>query len=540
MLDLDRANKAAAKLDALMEQAAQANSIEQDGCPAPIPFEAEITPTPWPDNAMPESMAQAVAAIAQEVQAPLPLAGFSVLSAVAHLAMRLTDANHPKLGAMPCSLFLLSQAPSGDRKSACYKLATMPIARLEQQQREAHKLESQDILQEADAAKGKEAKANIMKRLGRDPRTIYTDGTMQKIESDLVNNSAPALSFSTDEGGAMLGGHSLKSETRAAALGSLTRLFDGAGVQRDRVQDGQSGFRYGVRFGLFLSAQPIILQQTLGDPVLRGQGFLPRFLFAAPPSLAGTRFLDAGTLQHKASDRPEIRHYWDLLQAMAETPVHENERGGLELPTVGMDDAAIGLWVQFFNSTEARQGIGGDLSHLGAFVSRAGELAARVAAVYAAYRHFGEGVGKAPIVTASDMQQACNLVAYSLSEWQAQADSASLSPVEKDAAQLLKFLHGKGWQTVTRQGIAQNAPNQLRKDKQRRNAAIEELVNRYWLIEAGKVYAIAPKQKNEIATATTATFATKPLSQEPKSSRSSKSSSSNSPNRKQNGESEEL
>lgn len=579
MLDLDRADRAAAKVDALMvgkpapmktyapdktslynpKDAGDISRIEQgagalktnetqpdieqarSNCPTPIPFEMETEPTPWPDNAMPDGMAQAVAAIAEEVQAPLPLAGFAVLSAVAHLAMRLTDANHPKLGAMPCSLFLLSQGLSGDRKSACYDLATMPIHRREREQREAYRKEVQAIEQEADAAKGKEDKAAILSQLRRDPRTIYTDGTMQKIESDFVNGSAPALSFSTDEGGVLLGGHSLKSETRAAALGGLTRLFEGKGVQRDRVQEGQSGFRFGVRFGLFLSAQPIILQQTLTDPVLRGQGFLPRFLFAAPRSLAGTRFLNEGALQTKASDRLELREYWDALQAMQAISAVENEHGGLELEAVGMEDAAVKTWLEFFNSTEANQAADGDLHHLGAFASRAGELAVRVAAVYAAYAHYGAGfTDSAPTVSQRDMQQACNLVAYSLSEWQAQADSAILSQTEKDAMGLLEFLHGKGWQETTRQRIAQNAPNQLRKDKQRRNAAIDELIERRWLRETGAGLAIAAKQKASIATATTATFATKAPSQEPKSSRSSESSSSNSPKPVLIGEREEL
>ena len=264
MLDLNHIDQATARIDAAMQaQGFTAEPPSTIETPAPVPFEIEAEPTPWPSDCLPDGMAQAVAAIAEEVQAPVPLAAFAVISAAAHLAMRLTDAHHPKMGAMPCSLYLLSQAYSGDRKSACYDLATYPINRLERQAREAYKLNSEQIRQEAEAAKGKEAKAAILSQIAPDPRSIYTEGTIQKIESDFVNDSAPAMSLSTDEGGSLLGGHSLKSETRAASLGSLTRLFDGKGVQRDRVMEGQSGFRYGVRFGLFLSAQPVILESTL-------------------------------------------------------------------------------------------------------------------------------------------------------------------------------------------------------------------------------------------------------------------------------------
>ena len=495
----------------------------------PIPFGTETIPTPWPSDCLPESLSQAVEAISDEVQAPIALAAFAVLGGVAHLAMRLTNANHPKIGAMPCSLYLLSQAQSGDRKSACFTLATYPIGKLERDARELHKKDSEQIRCEADAAKGKTEKAEILAQLAPDPRTIYTDGTIQKIESDFVNGSAPALSFSTDEGASLLCGHSLKSDTRAASLGSLTKLFDGGGVQRDRVLDGQSGFRFDVRFGLFLSAQPIVLQSTLADPMLRGQGFLARFLFSAPRSLAGTRFLDPKRLHSKASDRVEIRAYWDALRNMASAPVSV-EDGSLRLDVIAMAPAAQMGWLEFFNETERRQGQDGDLQHLGAFASRAGELAARLAAVFAAYRHYGERCDMGLAVTQDDMQRACRLVGYSLNEWQAQANSSNLSQREIDAKQLLDVLHGKAWTDTTRQLIAQNAPNKLRKDKDRRNAAIEELIERRWLKPMGTGFAIVKKPISTVATATTATTATYQASLAPKSSKSSKSSSSNSEN----------
>lgn len=514
MLDLERLENSFNIIDAL-------EPLE------PIPFGTETIPTPWPSDCLPDTLAQAVEAIAMEVQAPVPLAAFAVVSAISHLAMRLTDANHPKMGAMPCSLYLLSQAPSGDRKSACFKLATYPIQKLEREAREAHKKDAEQIWRDADAAKGKAERAEILAQLAPDPRTIYTDGTIQKIESDFVNGSAPALSFSTDEGSSLLAGHSLKSDTRAASLGGLTRLFDGEGVQRDRVLEGQSGFRYGVRFGLFLSAQPVVLQSTLSDPMLRGQGFLARFLFSAPRSLAGTRFLDPSRLHSKASDRVEIRAYWDALRSMASAPVSV-EDGSLRLDVIAMAPAAQMGWLEFFNDTERRQGQDGDLQHLGAFASRAGELAARLAAVFAAYRHYGERCDMGLAVTQDDMQRACRLVGYSLNEWQAQANSSNLSQREIDAKQLLDVLHGKAWTDTTRQLIAQNAPNKLRKDKDRRNAAIDELLERRWLKPMGTGFAIVKKPISTVATATTATTATYQASLAHKSSKSSESSSSNS------------
>ncbi len=437
----------------------------------PEPFIKATQPTPWPDDCLPPGMAEAVKAIAEHVQAPVALAGMAVLGAVSHIAMRLVDAQHPKKGAMPASLFILTALESGGRKSECFSTATDPITKQERVIREAYKARLKDYV-------------NSTLDAPSDPRAIFTNTTIQKIEQVFVNGSAPALSLSTDEGGALLGGHSLKSETRPASLGTLTRLFDGAGVQRDRVGEGQSGFRYGVRFGLFLSAQPIVLADALADPMLRGQGFLPRFLYAAPASLAGMRLHDENTLSRKAAEDVRIIAYWNTLKRMCERTANVDAHGGLVLPMVALDDDAVAAWLALYNETEVQQGIDGDYELLGAFASRAGELAARVAAVFAAWsccendREMSEA-----IVTGDDMNSAVALVRFSLSEWHRQASGSALSIAERDAYDLLEFLHRKGWETTTRVQIGQHCRNALRKDTKRRNAAVAELLRRGWLIE---------------------------------------------------------
>lgn len=459
----------------------------------PEPFDQDTPPTPWPADCLPPGMARAAHAIAEHVQAPAALAGMAVLGAVAHVAMRLVDAQHPKKGTLPASLYMLTELLSGGRKTECFNLATAPIAKLERAAREAHQAKRKRL--EAEAAEAKpQDRASIMQDAPPDPRTIFVDTTTQKVEHEFLHNSAPALSLSTDEGGILLGGHSLKSETRAASLGALTRLFDGAGVQRDRIGDEQSGFRYGVRFGLFLSAQPVVLADALRDPLMRGQGFLPRFLYAAPASLAGTRLLDESALSRKAADDPRLIDYWKTLERMCRAEVVVDKHGGLCLPTVGMDSEAITHWLGFYNETEIQQGKGGDLEILGAFASRAGELATRVSAVFAAWRSCESGTDiKDATVAGSDMRCAVALVGNSLAEWRRHSAGAVLSPAERDARELLEWLHCKGWKTFTRMKLGQRCPNALRKDARRRNAAIEELQRRRWLLESAGGFTVAQK-----------------------------------------------
>jgi len=320
------------------------------------------------------------------------------------------------------------------------------------------------------------------------------DTTIQKIELLYVSGSAPALSLSTDEGGTLLSGHSMKSETRAALLGTLTKLYDGSGVVRDRVGEGQSGFRFNVRFGVFLSAQPVVLADALNDSLLLDQGFLARFLYTAPTSLAGTRLLEKSTLESSADKDSRIIAYWNNLELMCRLDVNVDEYGGLVLPMVGMDEEAIGVWLDFYNETELQQRVGGEYAHLKAFASRAGELAVRVAAVYAAWNCAENEVEmKEACVTADDMRRAVALVKFSLDEWLRHSEGTVLNPTELDARDLLEMLHRREWATATRKLIGQSGPNALRNKPARRKAAIDELVNRGWLIDENGEFTVVQK-----------------------------------------------
>jgi hypothetical protein len=465
------------------------NQIPPTGLP--IPFERTLPPTEWPAAALPDGMREAAEAIAKFVDAPLPLAGFAVVAAVSHIAQRIADAQSPTNRAMPCSLYILSLADSGDRKSECYRIATQPIRKREIEQRQQHQKQCEKIKREAlDEKNERSAAKKVMDETPPDPRTLYTEGTLESIARDFVNGSRPALSLSTDEGGQFFGGHSMKSETRANAIGTLIKLFDGGGIERNRVsQDSNKQFRYGIRFGVFLSAQAIAVHESLNDPLLKGQGLLPRFLFSAPASLAGTRFVDKEKLLSTASNSTDIYFYWDTLERMDKEALAQDEFGALDLPEVPLDDDALELWIQEYNEVERQLGKNGEMVDIKPFASRAGELARRLATVFAIWRHYYHHLNECPEtprISERGMAMAWALTKYSLSEWKRQFGCV-LSPVEKDAKALLEWMQkvqsDKQMSGFYLSYIAQHCPNQLRKDLDRRNAAIAELINRRWLID---------------------------------------------------------
>lgn len=462
-----------------LERLKQADQAEPMKPMEPEPFEHDIEPTPWPADCLPGLMQQAAEAIAEHVQVPEALAGFAVLSAVAHVAQRIADAARPGLSPCPSSLYLLALADSGDRKSTAFSAASKPVTKAEIEARQRHKLV---------AASDPDSKP-------QDPRTIYVDSTLQRITSDMVKGSRPALSWSTDEGAQFFGGHTLKSDTRGEALGTLTRLYDGSGVQRDRVgQESVSGARFGVRLGVFMAAQQVAVAPSLHDPLLRGQGLLPRFLLAAPPSLAGQRFMTGDSDGSGLDADRRMGNYWATLKRMNDHPEATDEHGGLSLPVATLTPDAARCWIDFYNLTESRlDPYSGDLIEgLKPFGSRAAENVARVAAVFAAWRYFEAG-GEALTVTGDDMARACRLVDYSLSEWQRLSERTTLSAKERDARDLLLFLQRDPtkWGRFTKTDAATKGYGPLRKDKNRRNAALDELVQRHWLAFDGTAFALA-------------------------------------------------
>ena len=202
----------------------------------------------------------------------------------------------------------------------------------------------------------------------------------------------------------------MQAETRAATLGGLVKLYDDGTVERDRAGEG-SGIAYDRRFTMHLMAQAVTVRDALNDPVLQGQGFLPRFLLTSAPSLAGTRFINAESLQNSAYKNPAVQRYWHRIKEIAATPRHINEMGAVTPPVIGLTTDALNVWLDFYNHVEGEQSSAGEYAgHLKPFASRAGENARRVAAVFALFTGEQE-------ITAQTMTAACQVVEHSIGEW---------------------------------------------------------------------------------------------------------------------------
>ncbi|WXL26992.1 DUF3987 domain-containing protein [Ectopseudomonas mendocina] len=446
----------------------------------------EPQPAPYPTASLPTLMREAVKAIAFHVAAPEALAAQCVIAAAAYLAQTRVNAPHIHYpDGMPCSLYQMALADSGDRKSACYRLAFKPLMEAERQERDRYAAIEAEHNLRASLLKGKALQDfENNNRLPANPRTMYTDSTFEKIAKDFVAGM-PSASWATDEGGRVLGGHSMQAETRAATLGGLVKLYDDGTVERDRAGE-SGGIAYDRRFTMHLMAQAVTVRDALNDPLLQGQGFLPRFLLTSAPSLAGTRFISAETLQNSAYRNPAIQRYWQRVKEIAATPRYVAEMGAVRPPVIALAADALNVWLDFYNRVEAEQSRGGEYAGpIKPFASRGGENARRVAAVFALF--IGEQEISGPTMTA-----ACEVVEHSLGEWARWlGGSGAETRDNRDALDLLAWLKAKGLESLHRDKLGTSGP--VRGRAKQRDKLLGILLEAGWMRSAdGRNFEVNP------------------------------------------------
>lgn len=95
--------------------------------PFPTPLSATLaSEMPYPINALPGVINQAVAAYQQYGQQPLPLVACSALANISLACQSLANVARDRYLTSPVSLFFLSVAASGERKSAADNVFSKP------------------------------------------------------------------------------------------------------------------------------------------------------------------------------------------------------------------------------------------------------------------------------------------------------------------------------------------------------------------------------------------------------------------------------
>ncbi|MEG0603761.1 MAG: DUF3987 domain-containing protein [Acinetobacter sp.] len=422
--------------------------------------------SPYPIHALPPLARDAVLAISEHVQSPIAMTAQCVIGAMSHIAQVHVNAPHPfNANGEPCSLYLLTEGQSGSRKSTSRNMADKAIIQHERKQYELYR-RSLEQWKSGQASLNKKDRETYSAENPppHDPSTLYSDITLESIAGLYVDGILNNASIASDEAGQFFGGYTMKGDTRTQAIGGYAKLFDDGFVERTRSKSNLngSGRAYDVRLTFNLQGQHEVLSEALKDPVLRGQGFLPRFILTVPENLAGTRLQDAIYQSKNANHDHRLIAYWTRCEYLLDDcprpqADHELNNGRYVIP---MNEDARQIDLAFYNMFEELQGKGKRYEYLQAFASRASQLARRLATVFAYF----EGL---QWIDASTLTGACEVVKHSLNEWATYSDIEVRT--ESDAERLIKWFIRKcidqNTVCVPKAIALRGAPSHLRKAK---------------------------------------------------------------------------
>jgi hypothetical protein len=424
----------------------------EGGTDEPLPL---FTPlgesTPYPLNAL-GCLQAAAEAIARKVQVPASTAAQSVLAVAALAAQAHADVGLPYGQKRPLSLFMVTVAASGDRKSSADNEASRPVAEREKILRDLHAADasafkiahaawqSQKRKIEADKKLGMKGKADALATIGPEPLPplvpilSMSDLTLDGITKNLAN-AHPSLAIFTAEGGTFTGGHSMSEENRLRTAASLSEFWDGKLIKRVRAADGVT-ILPGRRLSVHLMIQPNASHSFIANPVLRDQGLLSRVLVASPESLAGGRLYR----DPEPADEAAIQAFEERILSILEAPQPlVDGRNELEPRVLRMTDDATALWVDFFNDVESQSGAKGKLAGVYEFAAKSAEHVARIAGVLTIARDL-----EAEAIDRFEMECAIELMSWYLREADRLQSASRLDPRLLRAAELLKWMQSHG------------------------------------------------------------------------------------------------
>lgn len=442
----------------------------------------------FPINSLPLCIRDAVDEVTSCVQAPQELVVTSALATVAIGCQGIIDVRAPTGQITPTSLFFLSIADSGERKSSVDKLFSQPIIDFQQQQSVLYQKKLQEYetgwpvweleykIVESQLKKAIKKGDNnresltvklqaLLKRKPAKPRgfkIIYADTTMAALLHGLYSQH-PYAALMSSEASTILNGLSMDQ------LAHLNTLWDGGEITIDRKSE-ESFTLKNARLSVSLMIQNEPFQQFLQrkNGHARESGFMARMLVANPPSMQGYRMRITDTSPEKMASLQafRLRIQEILVLAYRQEP---NSR-----TVLGFSDQAKEVWYDFYLDGEnwiKPYNQGNDIKDC---VSKISNNAARMAALL----HYFSG--KLGCIDRESMQQACDICLWYNMEFKRLFAPKDDIMTAYELADLLydwlwKRYRQHGWHQCRKKDIYSYGPSRLRK-REALDLAIDQLV----------------------------------------------------------------
>ena len=376
---------------------------------AHLPHEDEEPPLPllreiggrleFPINALGVFLSAAARAIAEAVQCPPVMAGNAVLASAALVGQAFANVVVDGRDT-PLSLFLLTIAPSGERKTAVDKLATAPIYR-------------QQKLAQAHYAREMKAYRALLKVLPKgevepdppiDPTILVEDVTIDALKRGLINGR-PSQGLFMSEGGTFIGGYAMSKDHQVRTSTTLSALHSGEPISQTRVTGRHSANCR--RLTVQIQVQPEVVRDFVSNEMMQAQGLLQRFLMSEPPSRIGSRQYR----RHDITRDPAYLAYNQQLERMLTKALPTDDLGDLTPRALVLSDGAYELWIDAYNAIEQASAPGGALEHYQAYASKLPDQILRIAGVITLFED-----AEAAEIAKTTMEGAITLANYYLHE----------------------------------------------------------------------------------------------------------------------------
>lgn len=443
-----------------------------------LPLHKEIPPPkPFPFDALGSKLALASKRIHEIVKAPDAICGQSALAVAALITQPFADI-HIDGRVYPLSLFMLTAAESGDRKSAVDSIVLKPVrdyekmlAKTYDEEMRAYRNKFDIWKKERDLTLKDNSGINLEKRLNAlnpeprpplKPHIILEEPSYEGLVK-LFEVGQPSVGLFSDEGGRMLGGYAMGKDNLLKTASGLSSLWDGKPITRIRGGDNNL-LLFGKRFSTHLMMQETVLASLLKNEALVGQGFLARCLIVSPLSTAGERPYNPIDISQEES----IRNFWNHVSYILDQAfplTSEDTKNELSPRLLELDRAAKATWIRFHDEIDQQLKTDGLYYPIRRTANKAAEQVLRIAGVLALFENF-----ETHCIEVELLERSITLMRFYLEEALRITEIGYLNPDLELAEKVFNWMKKKvasgNTQTFTLSKIYQSAgPRQVRDKK---------------------------------------------------------------------------
>ncbi len=288
------------------------------------------------------------------------------------------------------------------------------------------------------------------------PQLLIDDFNPQSLAKTMSEQEDYSGAIISDEGGffdMFTSGNGRKPD-----LGFVNMTANGESTSVNRVGRGFIDIPKPV-LSVMLMVQPSVIDDLAEHRQFRGTGFLSRFLYCNPDSMAGTRRIDdEDTEIDDEIDGRTNYEYSQLIYRLLGIPsaATQEDRTKCHQVRVERRTEAKKLWNGFHNEIEARLAPGGDLRSYQDWAGRLPGQAARLAGLFHLLRHPDVYTASDNAICHEDMLRALAVAQYFIDHAMRTFGEMTIQPDVKAALSIWEWIKRRGLPEVTYRDIARN------------------------------------------------------------------------------------